>query len=96
MKLPPPHGLDIFKGSKNVVLTREFADGTMRHPYTKRLLAWLRNVAVPDEFFFPTMVRVRQEEGGGFVQDKREDAQVLGERDFAEALQHVVRFFLLF
>ena len=37
-KQPPPHGLTIFKGSKNVVLNRTFAGSVFKHPYTKDFL----------------------------------------------------------
>ena len=58
---PPPYNLTIFKGHKDVALTRSSAEFFMTSKLGKGFLSWLSSgVGFPEEFFFATMTRVSQ------------------------------------
>ena len=58
---PPPYNLTIFKGHKDVALTRSSAEFFMTSKLGKAFLSWLSSgVGFPEEFFFATMTRVSQ------------------------------------
>ena len=58
---PPPYNLTIFKGHKDVALTRSSAEFFMTSKLGKDFLTWLKSgVGFPEEFFFATMARVSQ------------------------------------
>jgi len=67
LKTPPPHNLTIFKGVKNVALTRETSDFLIRQQSAIDYYNWLQDVLVPDENFYSTMVRVKVDWGTGEV-----------------------------
>ena len=58
---PPPYNLTIFKGHKDVALTRSSAEFFMTSKLGKDFLKWLNSgVGFPEEFFFATLSRVSQ------------------------------------
>ena len=58
---PPPYNLTIFKGHKDVALTRSSAEFFMTSKLGKGFLKWLNSgVGFPEEFFFATLSRVSQ------------------------------------
>ena len=52
---PPPHNLTATKGSVHIVANRDYVDFALHNQKAKDLLAWVKNVSVPDECFFPTL-----------------------------------------
>ena len=61
-KRVPPHNLTVYKGMKNVVITREFAAFCLYDPLAIDLFNWLAFAEVPDELFFQTLVLVNRTE----------------------------------
>jgi hypothetical protein len=58
---PPPHNLTIFKGHKDVALTRSSSEFFMQSQIGKDVLGWLKSgVGFAEEFYFATMVRISQ------------------------------------
>ncbi len=55
----PPFGLNIQKGSKNVVLTRQLAESILSDPVAIALLNFLQTTIVPDEHFYSTLATVK-------------------------------------
>ena len=64
-KSPPPFGLTVYKGMKNVVVGRNFSRFLLEHPVSIEFYRWLQEVRVPDEFFYQTLARYTREAGGG-------------------------------
>ena len=58
-KTPPPHGLKICKGPRNVILNRTVADFMVNHPVSRDLLDWMRTMLIPEEGFYSTLIRAR-------------------------------------
>ena len=57
--LPPvPYNLTLFKGSKNVIISRKTAHDVLTHPVHLSLRNWLKDTAIPDETFFPTIAKI--------------------------------------
>jgi len=56
-KPPLPFGLQIYKGLKNVMISRNFSDFVLNHPVAIEYYKWLEDVRVPDEFFYGTLAR---------------------------------------
>lgn len=52
LKSPPPFGLTVYKGVKNVVITRNFSNFVLDHPVATEFYKWLEDAMVPDEMFF--------------------------------------------
>ena len=55
---PPPYNLTIYKGWKNVILSRNFATFTLTHPVAKAFRKWTQDIEIPDEEFFATLARI--------------------------------------
>ncbi|ESO11476.1 hypothetical protein HELRODRAFT_139499, partial [Helobdella robusta] len=51
----PPRGIIIWKGSVHVVLSRAFVDFALHHPISIALQNYLKDIFVPDEYFFSTL-----------------------------------------
>ena len=58
MKGPPPFGLQIFKGYKNVALTHRTAQFVAQDPVAKAFRHWLKDTLIPDESYYATLARV--------------------------------------
>ena len=58
-KAPPPFGLKIFKGYKNVMMRRDFVDFIINHPVAKVYRDYVKTMAVPDEHFYATLSRIQ-------------------------------------
>jgi N-acetyllactosaminide beta-1,6-N-acetylglucosaminyltransferase len=58
-KSPPPFNLTIYKGSKNVILSRNFAEFVIKNPVAKIFREWTKDMSVPDEHFIPTLYRIQ-------------------------------------
>ena len=57
--LPPvPYNLTLFKGSKNVIISRKTAHDVLTHPVHLALRNWLKDTAIPDKTFFPTIAKI--------------------------------------
>lgn len=52
---PPPAGIKIFKGVKNVLISRRFASFALYHPIAQQFRDWLEDVGVPDEIYFQSL-----------------------------------------
>ena len=50
--------MQIFKGLKNVILNRTMTDFFLRSYVAKRLYLWSRDMLIPDESFYSTLIRV--------------------------------------
>lgn len=57
-KEPPPFGLKIFKGYKNVILRRDMVNFFINHPISKTFLQYVQDIKIPDEHFYATLVRI--------------------------------------
>ena len=57
-KEPPPHNIKMFKGYKNVALTRKTAHFVIHHPIVKQFRNWLVDTLIPDESFYATLTRI--------------------------------------
>ena len=55
---PPPFGLKIFKGYKNVIMRRDFVEFIINHPVAIIYKDFLKNINVPDEHFYATLSRI--------------------------------------
>eukprot|EP00095_Tigriopus_kingsejongensis_P002867 maker-scaffold52_size450388-snap-gene-1.17 protein:Tk02867 transcript:maker-scaffold52_size450388-snap-gene-1.17-mRNA-1 annotation:"beta- -galactosyl-o-glycosyl-glycoprotein beta- -n-acetylglucosaminyltransferase 3" len=55
---PPPLNITLRKGSKGVVITREFASFLTTDSFALEYQAWLRDVAVGDEHLYSTLITV--------------------------------------
>ncbi|TRY61224.1 hypothetical protein TCAL_10076 [Tigriopus californicus] len=60
-KGPPPFNITVLKGSKNVILTREFVDFVLEDPIAIELYNWLKDTSVPDEHFYSTLATLEIE-----------------------------------
>ena len=57
-KPPPPFGLKIYKGYKNVLIRRDFADFIINHPVAQSFSNYLRDTVIPDEHLYATLGRI--------------------------------------
>ena len=57
--LPPvPYNLTMFKGNRQVILSREYTNFILNHPVPTALRFWMKETLVPDEHYFPTLARI--------------------------------------
>lgn len=59
-KKAPPYGLNIFKGEREMVLSRPMLKFSLEHKISKALWVWVQDVAFAEEIFFNTLVRINQ------------------------------------
>ena len=57
-KESPPYGLTIYKGYREVVLSRRTVKFILKSNLTKSLLKWSQDITFPEEIFFATLVRI--------------------------------------
>lgn len=57
LKSEAPYGLYIFKGSKNIAITKTFVKKILFSQISKDLQVWFVDTWAPDEHFIPTLVR---------------------------------------
>ncbi len=57
--VPPPYNLNIRKGTKNVVLTRKFANFIINDKIAIDLYNFLQLTSIPDEHFYSTLITVQ-------------------------------------
>lgn len=50
--------MTIFKGVKNVILSRSFADFVLTHPVSLELRDWMQDILIPDEEYMQTLSRI--------------------------------------
>jgi len=55
---PPPYGLVICKGIKNVVVNRNTLEFFLYDDIAIELYNWLSDVEVPEENYYSTLIRV--------------------------------------
>lgn len=77
-KPPPPHGLTVYKGLKNVLIPRNFSQFVLSHPVAIEYYRWLEEVRVPDEIFFQTLSRVVEINQNQVVQDHEMNTTEVG------------------
>ena len=67
LKSPAPFNLTVYKGWKNVVLSRNFSAFALTHPISKTFREWTKDMEIPDEEFFATLARITRVKnyGGG-------------------------------
>ena len=58
LKSPAPFNLTVYKGWKNVVLSRNFSAFALTHPISKTFREWTKDMEIPDEEFFATLARI--------------------------------------
>ena len=57
--LPPvPFNLTIFKGMREVVLSRNYSRFCLENPVARSFRTWIKNTAIPDESYFQTLSRI--------------------------------------
>eukprot|EP00094_Tigriopus_californicus_P011655 TCALIF_11260-PA protein Name:"Similar to GCNT3 Beta-1,3-galactosyl-O-glycosyl-glycoprotein beta-1,6-N-acetylglucosaminyltransferase 3 (Ovis aries)" AED:0.17 eAED:0.20 QI:0/0/0/0.75/1/1/4/0/360 len=56
----PPFGIKIFKGLKNVLISRRFATFALYHPIAQDFRDWIEDVGIPDEIFFHSLESMGQ------------------------------------
>ena len=57
--LPPvPYNLTIFKGDRQVILSREYTNFILNYPVPIALRHWMKETLIPDESYFPTLARI--------------------------------------
>ena len=54
-KSKPPHNVTVYKGSNQVVMTREFAIYILHSKVAQDLLDWFSDTLAPDEYLWPTI-----------------------------------------
>ena len=59
-KGPVPFGLEVYKGYKNVIIRRDFADFLMYHPVAESVKEFFKDAAIPDEHVYATLGRIEQ------------------------------------
>ena len=59
IKPQPPYKLRIFKGYKNVILRRDFANFLINHPVSLAMQEFMKDTMVPDEHTYATMSRIK-------------------------------------
>lgn len=59
LKDPPPFNLTIYKGQKNVILSRTFVDFVLDHEVALAFLRWCEDMLIPDEAFYSTLIRIK-------------------------------------
>ncbi|KAH9513177.1 Beta-1,3-galactosyl-O-glycosyl-glycoprotein beta-1,6-N-acetylglucosaminyltransferase 4 [Bulinus truncatus] len=52
---PPPHGIEIVKGSAYGTFSWGFVNFTINHPVAQDFLEWCKTVSSPDEYFWATL-----------------------------------------
>ena len=55
----PPYKLQIYKGYKNVMIRKDFAEFLIYHPVAKAFEEYLTNTIIPDEHLYATMSRIQ-------------------------------------
>ena len=57
--LPPvPYNLTMFKGPREVVLSRNYSRFCLEHPVAKSFRNWIKHTKIPDESYFQTLSRI--------------------------------------
>jgi hypothetical protein len=59
LKDAPPYGIVMYKGYKNVALTRNTVDFVINHPIAAAFQSWLVDTLIPDEHYYSTLVRIK-------------------------------------
>ena len=57
-KPKPPYGLKVYKGYKNVMIRRDFANFLIHHPVAKEFEEYLHDTVVPDEHLYASLARI--------------------------------------
>jgi ABC-type molybdate transport system substrate-binding protein len=58
-KSPPPFNLTIYKGVKNIILSRHFAEFVINDPVAKIFRDWTKDMSIPDEHFIHSLCRIQ-------------------------------------
>ena len=57
--LPPvPFNLTMFKGEREVVLSRNYSRFCLEHPVARSFRNWIKDTKIPDESYFQTLSRI--------------------------------------
>jgi len=59
-KVPPPGNITVYKGEFHSILTREFIQAVHTHPLALEFWSYLDGTAIPDEQFYPSLVRLSE------------------------------------
>jgi len=74
IKKPPlPYGLQVYKGSKNIAVSRSFVNYIANSEISRQLRLWFSDTWAPDEHFIPTLVRVSVDSHLHVLQDHSAD-----------------------
>ncbi|XP_023344012.1 beta-1,3-galactosyl-O-glycosyl-glycoprotein beta-1,6-N-acetylglucosaminyltransferase 4 [Eurytemora carolleeae] len=68
-KQPLPYGLTVYKGSKNMAVSRSFVDFIINSELSKQLKIWFLDTWAPDEHYIPTLVRTSVDFHNHVLQD---------------------------
>jgi hypothetical protein len=58
-KSPPPFNLTIYKGVKNIILSRNLAEFVINDPVAKIFREWTKDMEIPDEHFMHSLCRIQ-------------------------------------
>ena len=53
-----PFNLTLFKGTKNIIISRKIASNVLTHPVYLEFKNWLKDTFIPDETFFATIAKI--------------------------------------
>ena len=53
-----PYNLTLFKGTKNIIISRKVASNLLTHPVYLEFKNWLNDTFIPDETFFATIAKI--------------------------------------
>jgi len=55
---PPPGNMTVYKGEFHGILTREFIEAVHQHPLALKFYEYLNGTVIPDEQYYPSLVRL--------------------------------------
>ena len=65
---PVPHNLKMFKGSRYVLISREFTKFLLENPIAQKFRHWIKGTSVSDESYIQSLARIKDIYGlGSFI-----------------------------
>ena len=78
---PPPLNVTIMKGTRYVVLKRDFADFIANHPISMQFYNWITDMPSGDESYFSTLATFQNLDNGTIIQDLKKNTTQGQERN---------------
>ena len=91
LKPPPPYNIKIFKGYKNVMIRRDFANFLIYHPVAIALEEYMHDAYIPDELIYPTLSRINHTEEVDLTEEKCNPwyGRFVGSTNFIQTLPNI-------